>query len=257
MSRTLPSLSAAALLLLASCSAPAPKMVELTADQAIEAAESALADGKYQTAVDDFMIAKNQGDHRGELGIGVMYAQGNGELQDFSEARQWLQPAADAGLAEAQYQLGMIEENGGTGVVQDRTKSFVLYSKAAAGGNIPAAYRLGIAYRFGRGTRVDEKEAMRWFMVAAEKDNGDAMTNIGILYLQGRGIAQNLKLARQYFDKGAALGNAESMRQIANMYLEGNGEKQDDGQGYAWLQRAADAGSEQAARRMSTHIPAN
>ena len=83
------------------------------------------------------------------------------------------------------------------------------------------------------------------------------MTNIGILYLQGRGIAQNLKLARQYFDKGAALGNAESMRQIANMYLEGNGERQDDGQGYAWLQRAADAGSEQAARRMSTHIPAN
>ena len=254
MPSALPRLSALVVLLVAACAAPPPKPEVISADEAISRAEAALAAGHPQEAVNNYLIAKNQGDHRGELGLGVMYAEGRGEVQDYSEASQWLQPAADAGLAEAQFQLGLIAETGGSGVLQDRRRSFDLYSKAAAQGHVMAAYRLGIAYRYGRGVRVDEKEAMRWFSVAADKSNSEAMTQIGILYAQGRGVAQNDPMARQYFDKASALGNAEAMRQIANMYLEGNGVTQDDAQGYAWLKRAADAGSEQAARRLATRI---
>jgi uncharacterized protein len=255
--RALPRLSVLAVLLAASCATLPPKPEAISADEAIRRAVAALAAGHTQAAVDNYLIAKNLGDHRGELGIGEMYAQGRGEVQDFTEASQWLQPAADAGLAEAQYQLGLIADEGGTGVMQDRRRSFALFSKAAGQGHTLAALHLGLAYRYGRGTPVDEKEAMHWFAVAADKGNSEAMTQIGILYAQGRGVAQNDAMAQQYFDKATALGNAEAMRQIANMYLEGNGEPQSDAQGYAWLKRAADAGSEDAARRLATHIESN
>ena len=108
MPSALPRLSVLAVLLVAACASPPPKQETVSANEALSRAQAALAAGRTQEAVDNYMIAKQQGDHRGELGIGVMYAEGIGEVQDYSEASQWLQPAADAGLAEAQFQLGLI-----------------------------------------------------------------------------------------------------------------------------------------------------
>ena len=50
--------------------------------------------------------------------LGVMYHQGRGVPQGFTEAVKWFQKAAEQGLADAQYGLGFMYGNG-QGVPRD------------------------------------------------------------------------------------------------------------------------------------------
>jgi TPR repeat protein len=243
-----------AVLLLAGCAGKPEAPRVISADEAISRAETALAAGRNQVAVDNYLLAARQGDHRGELGLGELYATGHGVVRDFSEATQWLEPAAEAGLPEAQYQLGLIYETGGTGILQNQRAAFNWMHKAAAQGHVDASYHQGLAYQFGRGTPVDNVAALAAYQAASERGNSDAITAIGVLYAQGRGVKEDAARARAYFQKGIDAGNAEAMRQMANLYLEGNGVKQSDADGYAWMRRAAAAGSEEAARRLATRL---
>lgn len=250
-----PILPAACLaMLLASCAAPPPPPLLPSPAVANERASAALAAGHSQEALDNFMIAAKQGDHDGELGIGMMYFTGNGVVKDYGEATHWLTAPADAGNNSALYTLGLINETGGGGVLQNRKTAFVFFRRAAEKGHVDAQYSVGNAYNFGLGIPTSYPMALQWYQRASASGNSSATTAIGVLYAEGRGVTQNFKTAMTSFVKASNAGNAEAMRRIGNMYFNGDGVAHNDTLAYNWLRRAAAAGSESAARRLATTL---
>ena len=83
---------------------------------------------------------------------------------------EWL-PLAELGDVEAQYNLGVMYDEG-TGVEQDFGKAAEWYRKAAERGFLEAQYNLGMMYYHGQGVLRDHEEAARWLQLAA--DHGDS-----------------------------------------------------------------------------------
>lgn len=93
--------------------------------------------------------------------------------RDFASARVLCRPLADAGLADAQYVLGEMYQNG-DGVARDAGQAAAWYRRAALQGHGDAAFALGMLYRYGIGIARDPVEAYAWFTRAAEAGNAEA-----------------------------------------------------------------------------------
>ena len=87
-------------------------------------------------------------------------------IQNDKEAARWFALAAKQGLAEAQYQYGLVLLQG-RGVVQDYKAAFGWIEKPAQRGYAKAQYSLGELYRYGTGTVIDKARAYLWFNLAA------------------------------------------------------------------------------------------
>ena len=74
--------------------------------------------------------------------------------------------ARQAGIAAAEYELGLLHEEG-TCVDQDAAKALDRYTAAANGGAMQSALRLSLLYYDGRGVAKDSTAARFWFKAAA------------------------------------------------------------------------------------------
>jgi len=104
-----------------------------------------------------------------------------------SALREW-QPLAEDGNAEAQFNLGLMYENG-LGVLQDGATAALWYRRAAEQNDRMAQAYLGEMYAKGLGVPRDDREALRWFERAAERGDSASQYNVGLFYATGRGIA--------------------------------------------------------------------
>ena len=75
----------------------------------------------------------NQGIAEAQFNLGLIYDNGEGVRQDYSKAAQWYEKAANQGIAEAQFNLGL-KYNNGEGVRQDKATAKELFSKACYNG---------------------------------------------------------------------------------------------------------------------------
>jgi len=92
---------------------------------------------------------------------------------DFKAAfEEWL-PLAELGDAEAQYNLGVMFDEGAS-VVQDLGKAAAWYRKAAEQGFLDAQANLGMMYYRGEGVASDSTEAARWLQLAADRGDTEA-----------------------------------------------------------------------------------
>jgi TPR repeat protein len=85
---------------------------------------------------------------------------------------EWL-PLAELGDAEAQYNLGVLYDEG-AGVDKDLSSAAGWYRKAAEQGFMDAQTNLGIMYLHGQGVPRDSREAMKWFRQAARQGDQEA-----------------------------------------------------------------------------------
>jgi hypothetical protein len=76
--------------------------------------------------------------------------------------------SANQGDVEAQYNLGLMYENG-QGVLQDYKEAIKWYKKSAEQGDKHAQSNLGRMYRYGWGVSRDYKETVRWYRLATEQ----------------------------------------------------------------------------------------
>ena len=86
--------------------------------------------------------------------------------------REWL-PLAELGDVEAQYNLGVLYDEG-AGVEQDLAVAAGWYRKAAEQGFMDAQTNLGIMYYHGQGVERDYQEAAKWFRLAADQGDTEA-----------------------------------------------------------------------------------
>ena len=87
---------------------------------------------------------------------------------DYATAiREW-RPLAKQGVADAQYNLGVMYGEG-LGVPQDYAKAVGWWRKAAEQGHATAQYNLGVAYHNGEGVPQNYAQAHMWHNLAASR----------------------------------------------------------------------------------------
>jgi hypothetical protein len=121
--------------------------------EAIEEAFKALANREYETAYNEFRSLAVQGDHASQYQLALLYSQGLGVSQNYTEATHWYQRAAEQGDVNAQYSMGNMYLMG-EGIEQDDSKAAYWYEMAAAQGHKSAQHNLAQITRFAKQTRA-------------------------------------------------------------------------------------------------------
>lgn len=121
------------------------------------------------------------------------------KAKDYATLSRILRPLAEQGEAWAQYNLGLMYDNG-DGVPQDYAAALRWYRKAADQGFSLAQYSLGLMYFHGQGVRQDYAVAVGWYRKAAEKGLALAQNNLGTMYFNGQGVRQDYVQAHKWFN---------------------------------------------------------
>lgn len=195
-------------------------------------------------------------------------------------AREALQKRAEAGDAQAQVELGHALEM--DGVPADKAASTAWYRKAAMSGNAKGAWQLGFATMAGVGTARDvpaglewlrqsvnisqnaddmaalaltlagaggdQKEAMQWAQMAADKGSPKGMEVLGMARLSGHwGLPKDPALAEKLLTAAAQKGDVNTQVVLGKLYFSDVFGQKNPAAGVRWLQAAADGGSGEAA----------
>lgn len=90
---------------------------------------------------------------------------------------------------------------------EDYSTALEKWSVSAAAGLASAQYRLGLVYYYGNGMPKNYAEAMRWFEMAAAQKYPDAFNMIGIMYDAGEGVVEDKVSSISWFQKAANLSD--------------------------------------------------
>jgi len=156
----------------ASTGSPSPTPQAKTANSSaslFQSAASAFERKNYPVALKILTELAEQGDAKAQFNLGVMYDNGEGVPKDASQAVTWYRKAAEQGDAAAQFNLGVMYDNG-EGVPKDASQAVTWYRKAAEQGHAKAQFNLGAMYANGEGVPKDYVQAAKWFYLG--KANG-------------------------------------------------------------------------------------
>lgn len=103
---------------------------------------------------------------------------------------------------ETQLQQGL--EAAGRG---DFATALQLWKPLAEHGYAPAQYNLGVMYENGDEVEQDDFQAFKWYQKAAEQGHAMAQVNLGVMYSLGQGVKQDFNLAKMWTGKGCDNGN--------------------------------------------------
>jgi len=109
------------------------------------------------------------------------------ERGDYATALKEWRPLAEQGVARAQYNLGIMYDNG-RGVPENDAEAVKWYRKAAEQGVADAQYNLGVTYEVGQVVPQSYAEAAKWFRKAAEQGYAKAQYNLGLMHADGTGV---------------------------------------------------------------------
>lgn len=150
------------------------------------------------------------------------------------------------GVAEAQHDLAAVYTAGHAGVKQDYDRAAYWFKQAADQGIGNAAYNLGVLNHQGLGMKKDLDEAIRWYSLASNQGHPEAQYNLGIAFIEGIGVPYDAARAASYFENAAGQGVTEAAYNLGLIYENGLlGTPQPDN-ALVWYKAAADAGSPEA-----------
>jgi len=186
--------------------------------EAFRSGYNAYKQGDTESAIEALNFAAEKGYPAALWKLARMYASGDGVKEDDVKAFEIYYRianehadgdprAADARfVADAFVELGNYYRTGIPGGVpadHSRARRFFAYA-ASYFGDPEAQFRLGEMYLEGLGGERNERQAARWFKLAAEKGHAGAQAQLGQLLVKGVGLARNaarglmwLSLARQ------------------------------------------------------------
>ncbi|GAB3670847.1 SH3 domain-containing protein [Salinisphaera aquimarina] len=113
-------------------------------------------------------------------------------------------------------------------------------------GNANAQYNMGVLYDEGYGVERNYAAARSWYEKAAAQNYAKAEHNLGIMYQEGHGVPADAAKAAEWFERAAEHGEPAAQNNLAVMYVRGQGKPQDLGKAALWAARAAEAGNESA-----------
>jgi len=180
------------------------------------------------------------------------------KMAHYDNARAIWEALAQRGNAEANFNLGILHEDG-LGVPQSIQAAITHYEKAAEAGSSKAQYRLGLLYSAGVRIPRDAAKADRWLAAAAAQGDKDAAT----LLAGHRGAARTQKEqdflsaemlhAAGKYQEAAAIwkrlaqeGDTRSRSKLAWMLEAGQGIPRNLGEAAALFRKSAEEGDADA-----------
>jgi len=182
-----------------------------------------------------------------------------------SDAKYWLQKAADLGRTDAMRALADMNMQG-TGTVPnpsagtdllvraanngdalamkklgdrlfdtDAEAALGWYEKAAAKGDPNSAYIAAIMYAENYDIRPNAKKAAVLMRQAAEAGMPTAQADYGLLVYQGAGVTRDINAAAKWFERAAKGGDREGQFLYAFTLYKGEGVPQSSEDAYYWL----------------------
>ncbi|KAJ5887754.1 hypothetical protein N7495_007795 [Penicillium taxi] len=190
---------------------------------------------------------------------------GEGQLgleADPKEAYSLYHSAAKAGHAQSAYRVAVCCEIGqeeGGGTRRDPMKSVQWYKRAAALGDTPAMYKMGMINLKGLlGQTKNPREGVSWLKRAAERadeENPHALHELALMYQTATGndtIVQDEAYACELFHQAADLGYKFSQFRLGTAYEYGlMGCPVDNRMSIIWYTRAAAQGEHQSELALS------
>ena len=204
--------------------------------------------GDFGGALAKWKPLADKGDARAQFNLGVMYDEGRGVLQSREDAVLWWKKAAKSGNPHAKHNLGLAYLSG-DGVERNFKLAMTWFREAAVQGMNRSQYSLGKIYGAGLGNVLqDDEESFAWISKAAKSGFDRAQYNLGKMFRDGKGVRKDRELAVKWFRAAAEQGYAKAQRNLGNQYLVGDGVRQDNTRAYFWLTLAADAAISGAAK---------
>ena len=172
--------------------------------------------------------------------LGWMLHTGTGtEKNDVLAAEYW-EHAARLGNVHAQYALGKLWLENGTG---DPKQAVEWLEKAAEAGNGAAQYALAKIYRDGEHVPQDMEKAVKLFTLSAEQENEYAAYQLGKLYLSGEHLQKNVAEGIRFMEAAAEKGNQYAQYALGKLYLCGDDVPRDKEKAVFYLQASAAQGN--------------
>jgi len=150
------------------------------------------------------------------------------------------------GVPEAQHDLAAIYTAGHGGVKQDYKRAAFWFEQAASRDVANAAYNLGVLNHQGLGSKPDLEKAIQWYKHAASLDHPEAQYNLGIAYIEGIGVPYDAQKASVYFTKAAENNIMEAAYNLGLIYENGLLGSAEPDKALMWYKTAADQGSPEA-----------
>ena len=82
--------------------------------------------------------------------------------------------------------------------------------KLAEAGDAEAQFNLALFYEDGEGVTQDYAEAVKWWRLAAEQGDAQAQNNLGVCYENGEGVTKDLAEAVKWYRKAAQQGVSQA-----------------------------------------------
>lgn len=178
---------------------------ELTAEELFNVGVDAYIADDYDTAVMRLRQADDKGHPDAADWISMAGSKYWEERGDLESALSVLSDAHRRGSTRASGDMCAIaydfysEEN--------FQQALQIYQTAADLGDGEAMYSLYMLYLYGNGVAQSDAAAFSWAMKSAQAGNSNGYMAVGTCYLNGRGVEQNRDEARKWFQKGADAGN--------------------------------------------------
>jgi hypothetical protein len=186
----------------------------------------------YERAFREWKAAADAGQAEAQFDLGVLYAKGLGVPRDQNEAANWYRKSAEQGNAEAEFALGQMYSRG-WGVprdVADAIRWFEMANSLDSDG--PPTDWMTLE---GFGVAQDPQQAAYWYRLAADKGHAEAQFNLGRLYAGGKGVKRDEEQAARWVSASATQGYAPALADLGKRFAAGNGVAQDDKRAYFWL----------------------
>jgi TPR repeat protein len=209
----------------------------------------ALPQSSAASVIDDLRAKAEAGDAQAEYELGIAYHNGLGVPKDVRKASHWWRKAAEHGSTEGQFNLGVLYASG-DGVPMDQTEAVKWYRMAAERGKPDAQVLLGLAYISGDGVSQDKAAAVMWFRKAAEQGDARGQNFLGFAYHRGDGVRKDDDQAVQWYRKAANQGNAESQYSLGLAHEFGTGAPKNPTEAVKWYRMAAEQGDPKAQTRL-------
>lgn len=143
-------------------------------------ANRAFAEGDYETALVDYLLAAEQGYERGQANVAYLLDQ---------QKSKWALPS-----------WRTISDTRPT-LLQNAALALIYWTRSAKQANIDSMVKMGDYYLYGIGTQSDMEKAASCYTAASEfHQSAQALFNLGWMHENGVGLDQDFHLAKRYYD---------------------------------------------------------
>ena len=188
---------------------------ELTAEELFNVGVDVYMADDYDTAVVRLRQADDKGHPDAADWLSMAGSEYWEERRDLDSALSVLNDAHQRGSTRASGDMCAIAYDFYS--EEDFRQALQIYQTAADLGNGGAMYSLYLLYLYGNGVAQSDATAFSWAMKSAQAGDSNGYMAVGTCYLNGRGVGQNRDEARKWFQKGADAGNTSCQYYLDQM----------------------------------------